>query len=210
MATSSSNPIDSMQFINKCCPDEIISKVLKYPADHRYLARCGQVCKRWNVIASQESIWREVCIRFWMKKTYVPKHCRLLFAKGQCRNALKSSLLDCKRTAITKEEFSSINFYFRFKKVAGSYWTSMDPFWQGRKPLQIRFSPDGPVVGFEEVKWNFVDQEGQACHDSGSFIRVTLKDVSVPTYMVFRHSNWGFIIQASDAATEAIKYKSLR
>ena len=184
--------------MSKGCPDEIIFSIFVQMADHQYLARCAQVCRRWNDAASKECVWRESCIQLWTKKSYVPKHCRLLFASGQCRLALRESLRDCKRTAITREEFSSIDFYFRFKKAAGSYWTTMDPFWQDRKPLQIRFSAEGPVVGFSDVKWTFVDQAGNNCVDSGSFIQVTLENVSVPTYMVFRHSNWGFIIQVSN------------
>ena len=69
----------------------------------------------------------------------------------------------------------------------------MDPYWQNAEPLRIKFNPVGPVIGIPEVKWDFVDVSEDK--HRGSMIGVRLSNISVPTYLVSRHSNWGFIVQ---------------
>lgn len=179
--------------------EEILLSSFLQLKDYLCVTRCSRVCKFWNAVSRQNSLWRELCISLWSDKVFIPDHFKTLNNSGRSREAFINSLMDSKRTAITSEELSSILFYFRFKEVAGSYWTDQDPFWQKQEPLRINFSPEGRLVGFPwdilQAKWRFVDNSGRTCQSRGSFIRVSVNERSVPTYMVSRHSNWGFILQ---------------
>ncbi len=179
--------------------EEILLSSFLQIKDFKLVVRCSHVCKFWNAVARQNSLWRELCISLWSDKVFVPEKFKMLNKNGRSREAFIYSLMDSNRTSITSDELSSFQFYFRFKEVAGSYWTDQDPFWQKQEPLRITFSPDGRLVGFPwdvlEAKWRFVDKCGRTCRNKGSFIRVSVNERSVPTYMVSRHSNWGFIMQ---------------
>jgi hypothetical protein len=186
--------------------EEILLSSFLQLKDHRCVVRCSRVCKFWNAVSRQNILWREMCISLWSDKVFIPECFKTLNTSGRSREAFINSLMDSKRTSITSDELSSILFYFRFKEVAGSYWTDQDPFWQKQEPLRITFNTDGRLVGFPwdvlEAKWRFVDKSGKTCQTRGSFIRVSVNDRSVPTYMVSRHSNWGFILQVIPQAHE--------
>jgi hypothetical protein len=179
--------------------EEILLSSFLQLKNYQCLVRCSRVCKFWNTVSRQNSLWRELCISLWSDKVFIPDHFKTLNTSGRSREAFINSLMDSKRTAVTSDELSSFLFYFRFKEVAGSYWTDQDPFWQKQEPLRIKFTPDGRVVGFPwdvlQAKWRFVDNNGRTCQTRGSYMRVSVNDRSVPTYMVSRHSNWGFILQ---------------
>ena len=187
------------ELINKHRSDEILLICFVQLKEYLTIIRCSRVCKFWNYVSRQNSLWSELCKTLWSNKVYVPEQFRLLHESGRSKEAFKHSMLDSERTAITKEELTSLLFYFRFKEVAGSYWTDQDPFWQKQEPLKISFTQAGTLVGFPwdvlEAKWRFVDKTGRTCQNKGSFIRVSVNERSVPTYMVSRHSNWGFIMQ---------------
>ena len=55
------------------------------------------------------------------------------------------------------------------------------------------------VTGFPwdalQMKWHFVDDDGKACEQKGSALRVAINGRCVPTYTISRHSNWGIIFQ---------------
>jgi hypothetical protein len=180
------------------CSADILFNVFTKVSDPATLAHCGSVCKNWSIVARHDSLWRELCIRTWWNKVHVPEKYRAQLCSGRARDALIGSIMDSRRTAITNEEISSVPFYFRFKKAAGTFWTERDPFWRRDKPLRIRFSKDGPVIGFPEVQWKFVDDGGDSCADTcGSLISVDVRGLPVPTYIVSRHRNWGFIMQVN-------------
>jgi hypothetical protein len=146
------------------------------------------------------NLWDELCKRVWAEKVYIPQVSRELRSSGQSRQAFALALRDSTRTAITLEELTSIEFSFRFKELAGKYWTDRDPYWQSNSPLRIRFTAEGLVEGFPwgflDMRWRFVDETGSTtATGSGSFMRVSMKGRDVPTYMVSRHGNWGFILQ---------------
>ena len=181
--------------------DEIISAIFMQLCSPRRLAICAGVCKLWRKIANQDNLWKDLCIRFWADKAAVPKCFRSLLCTGRSKEAFIESLRDSRRTSITAEELSSFKFYFRFKRVAGRYWTEKDPFWSMNEPLRISFSPDGLVTGFPwnalQMRWHFVDDDGRACEREGSFMRVAINGRCVPTYTISRHSNWGIILQVN-------------
>ena len=176
--------------ISQFTADELTSIVFS-SLDHRNVCLCCQVCKAWRTLGMQEDIWKVLCIRLWSDKVHVPNEFLSMLKHRRSRAAFKGSLLDSKRVSITLSEFSSFRFYFRFKKAAGNYWTDKDPFWRGECPICVSFNKEGPVPGNAEVKWDFSDAIGQ----DHSFIRVSIKNHSIPTYLVSRHINWGFIIQ---------------
>lgn len=189
------------ELVHKHRSEEVMLSILMQFKDHLAVVRCSRVCKFWNSVARQNCIWREACLNLWADKVFVPEQFRSLNKSGRSKEAFIHSLVDSKRTAISREELTSFLFYFRFKEVAGSYWTDQDPFWQQQDPLRINFSEEGLLVGFPwdvlQAKWHFVDKTGRTCQNKGSFVRVSVNDRSVPTYMVSRHSNWGFILQVN-------------
>ena len=181
--------------IRKCDAPELIVCIFAQLGDHISVNRCSQVCKLWNKLCQQENIWKTLCDNLWTSKVYIPEKFRALLLAGYAREAFKSSLLDSRRTSISMDEFSSCTFHFRFKLSAGRYWTGRDPFWNGENPICLRFGAGGHIHGYPEIKWFFIDKDGSARDQGGSFIRVATKDLGFPTYMVCRHNNWGFVIQ---------------
>ena len=158
--------------------DEIISAIFIQLNNHRGVLVCSEVCKLWRKIANQDSIWKDLFLRLWSDKVFVPNSVRSLLDTSRSKQAFIESLRDSKRSSITVEELTSINFYFRFKRVAGSYWTEKDPFWTTNEPLLIKFRSDGLVTGFpwdgSQMKWHFVDSDGRASGQSGSALRVVI------------------------------------
>jgi hypothetical protein len=193
--------IKIFELVHKHRSEEILLSTFLQFKDYLSIVRCSRVCKLWNAVARQNCIWREMCLSLWADKVYIPEHFRLLQKSGRSKEAFVNSLLDSQRIAITREELTAFLFFFRFKEAAGSYWTDQDPFWQKQDPLRITFNAEGQLIGFPwdvlQAKWRFVDKSGRSCQNKGSFIRVSVNERSVPTYMVSRHSNWGFILQVS-------------
>ena len=140
--------------IRQCTADEVTSIVFSN-LDHRNLCLCCQVCKAWKALGMQEGIWKDLCIRLWSDKVHVPNEFLSMRTVGRARAAFIGSLLDSKRASITRLEFSSLRFYFRFKRAAGRYWTDQDPFWKGEYSISVRFDEIGPVPGNAEMKWDF-------------------------------------------------------
>ena len=178
---------------------ETMSLVFMQLHDHRWLAVCSLVCKQWKTLTNQNIVWRDVCSCLWADKVYVPHEYRDLRDSGRSKDAFTGSVLDSKRTAISADELTTLDFDFRFKRSAGTYWTDRDPFWISNTPLRIKYSMDGSVSGFPwdslQMRWHFVDERGITCEGRGSFMRVAVNGRCVPTYKVSRHSNWGFILQ---------------
>ena len=193
----------SQQINDSFCCDEILQTIFIHLKNYRHLARSEQVCKHWRKVANTDSIWRDFVARVWRIKVYIPKYCQQLYEKRMSKKALEFSVLDSKRIEITREEFSSFDFSFRFKYAAGPYWTSLDPFWHGQEALRIQFGVEGAIVGYPQVKWTFSQGLSSSKIDSqteGSLIRVSLGDITEVTYAVSRHCNWGFIIHVRHAA----------
>lgn len=55
----------------------------------------------------------------------------------------KDAIIDSKRTYITLEELTTIQWYFRFRSEAGSTWISFDPWWNDQPATRVRFFKDG-------------------------------------------------------------------
>lgn len=176
--------------------EEVTFNVFTQIADYKSLSLCCCVNKQWNRISSLNCVWEDQCRKLWSRKVYVPERYRILLAQGKAQEALKGSILDSRRAAITIEEFSGMPFFFRFKKAAGRYWTDMDPYWQNDEPICMRFNKSGPIDGLPEVQWKLIVEEGETWLKS-SQINVSVQDTCVLVYEVSRHRNWGFIIQVS-------------
>ena len=161
---------------------EILQNIFLQLNDHRQLAMSENVCKYWRKVASLDSIWQEYVGSLWRDKVYVPKYCEQLCASGNSKETLQYSISDSKRTTITRDEFSSFDFSFRFKLSAGPYWTSLDPFWHGHEAVRIRFSAEGSIVGYPEVTWSFVLLQSSSRVESQkccSFVRVRLGKITI-------------------------------
>lgn len=188
--------------LNSQHADEIISIIFMQLCSHRCVVVCSETCKLWRMIANQDGIWKDLCIRLWADKAIVPDCFRSMPDIFRSKDAYIGSLLDSKRTSISIEELTTNKFYFRFKQVVGRYWIEQDPFWTKNDPLRISFRSDGFVNGFPwdalQMKWHFVDDDGRTCQKNSSFMRVAINGRCVPTYMISRHSNWGIIIQVCD------------
>jgi hypothetical protein len=179
--------------------NEILTSIFMHIEDYRFILVCSEVCRRWSVLTQENEIWRSLCLAMWSGKAYVPLGFQSLSESGQSKHAFRLSLLDSKRTCITVDEITTLSFDFRFKKTAGKYWTELDPYWTSNQPMRINFHRDGSVSGFPwnmlQMKWYFVDEEGNHFDGKGTNIRVVVNGRCVPTNKVSRHLNWGFIIQ---------------
>ena len=60
------------QLLNKHRADEIISIIFMNFGSHRCIVVCSEVCKLWSMIANQDSVWKDLCIRLWADKAVVP------------------------------------------------------------------------------------------------------------------------------------------
>eukprot|EP00252_Welwitschia_mirabilis_P001054 TRINITY_DN11021_c0_g1_i2.p1 TRINITY_DN11021_c0_g1~~TRINITY_DN11021_c0_g1_i2.p1 ORF type:complete len:284 (-),score=51.44 TRINITY_DN11021_c0_g1_i2:188-1039(-) len=110
--------------------------------DARSLAQSILVSREWNALASSDCFWGKLCDELWVGKAHLP---RRALQKGLSKLASYSiSLLDAKRTKITKEDLCSHVWEFRFKMPAPMYWLNLDPSWRGSGPPMRRyFHPDG-------------------------------------------------------------------
>ena len=180
--------------------DVLISTFSKLQ-NHKLLGLCSSVCKFWKSVAEIEELWGNLCKHLWSTKIYIPNEFVSLHTSRQSKEAFKNSLIDSKRIEIRIDELTSFTFNFRFKEIAGGYWIDQDPYWQRQDPIKVSFRADGKVTGFPwdvlDIKWRFVDDTGCTCSGTSPFVAVSVNERNVPKYVVARHSNWGFVLQAS-------------
>jgi len=165
-----------------------------------------QVSSLWNEASNHQMVWETLCNRLWYDKCYVPHSIRKQ-KEENAKLAYKLSLEDSQRTYIYKEELCGLVWNFRFKEDAGRHWTSSDPWWQGKTPPCIKFTPDGGMKisdggdcsmnesiasSFENRRWRFVETVAGLTGPPGSFVQVN----HFPAYIVSRFKNWGFIMQS--------------
>lgn len=100
------------------------------------------VSRAWNGVASSDRLWTSKCEELWQGKAHIPRSSQ---ARGLSKlEAYSFSVLDGKRTRITKDDLCDHVWEFHFNKVAPEYWRNLDPYWQGTGPPMRRyFHPDG-------------------------------------------------------------------
>ncbi|KAI4342628.1 hypothetical protein MLD38_027232 [Melastoma candidum] len=82
------------------------------------------------------------CEELWSGKAHIP---RMSQVDGLSKFAAYSlSVMDGKRTRITKYDLSDHAWEFHFSKAAPEYWRNLDPYWKGTgRPMRRYFHLDG-------------------------------------------------------------------
>lgn len=178
--------------------------------------------RRLCSIAQSEAVWCALCEYLWCGKALPTKFLELRDSGKACE-AYRQSLLDSRRTSITKEELCSICWSFRFKACAGDGWQESDPWWQGQAATKARFYPSG-IIRFQsggvlgndppKLRWRFVRFQDQHLEDleqqrrnvegfeffSGfgqRGVRAKVMGREVPAYCIRRHKgNWGWVMES--------------
>ncbi|KAG8372792.1 hypothetical protein BUALT_Bualt12G0103800 [Buddleja alternifolia] len=85
------------------------------------------------------------CEELWLGKRHIA---RISKVQGLPKLAAYSlSLMDGKRTRITRQDLCDHVWEFHFTATAPEYWRNLDPYWSGSGPVMRRyFHPDGSVT----------------------------------------------------------------
>ncbi|MQL85362.1 hypothetical protein Taro_017886 [Colocasia esculenta] len=172
---------------------DIFARVLAL-LDARSVARSVVVSRGWQAIAASDRLWRPMLEDLWRGKAHIP---RSSMVRGATKLAAYSlSIMDSKRSRITKEDLCDHVWEFHFKEAAPSYWLNLDPFWNGTGQLMRRyFHPDGSqtadpgdqVWGGHECTYSIVTSyiEGRI---RNHYVRIN----RWPQMSVSRRPDWGW------------------
>ncbi|KAI4342629.1 hypothetical protein MLD38_027232 [Melastoma candidum] len=110
--------------------------------DARSVALSSLVSRPWHLVASSDTLWSLKCEELWSGKAHIP---RMSQVDGLSKFAAYSlSVMDGKRTRITKYDLSDHAWEFHFSKAAPEYWRNLDPYWKGTgRPMRRYFHLDG-------------------------------------------------------------------
>eukprot|EP00475_Leptophrys_vorax_P028254 TRINITY_DN4080_c0_g1_i3.p1 TRINITY_DN4080_c0_g1~~TRINITY_DN4080_c0_g1_i3.p1 ORF type:complete len:356 (+),score=97.55 TRINITY_DN4080_c0_g1_i3:1562-2629(+) len=178
---------------------DLLQSIFKFLTAEELGDCVGLVNRTWYKVSLRNALWDRLCETLWFDKSYIPK--RIVHMKEKLREgkrAYVASLMDSRRTFVSKDELCGFNWSFRFKLMAGSHFTEHDPYWNGLQTRKVFFGEDGKVHygGFGDFTrdWKFVHRAaGRAARKEGNFVRVG----EFPAYIVSRHPvNWGFIMQS--------------
>ncbi|KAI3430121.1 F-box domain-containing protein [Psidium guajava] len=105
--------------------------------DARSVALSMLVSRAWHSVASSDRLWSLKCEELWSGKAHIP---RISQVHGLSKLASYSlSVLDGKRTRITKYDLCDHAWEFHFSKAAPEYWLNLDPYWKGTGPPMRRY-----------------------------------------------------------------------
>ncbi|KZV34845.1 F-box family protein [Dorcoceras hygrometricum] len=184
--------------------------------DARSVARSRLVSRQWLKLASSDIIWAPKCDELWLGKAHIP---HILKAPGLSKlSAYSLSLMDSKRTRITRNDLCDHVWQFHFTECmrqypmelfhhghlemmayleAPSYWRNLDPYWRGTGTLMRRFfHPDGsitadpcdPVWGGHESCYTVVT----GSHDDGRIREHYVRVNKWPQMSVSRKEDWSW------------------
>mmetsp|Transcript_41476 Transcript_41476/g.117458 ORF Transcript_41476/g.117458 Transcript_41476/m.117458 type:complete len:250 (+) Transcript_41476:75-824(+) len=118
------------------------------------------------------------------------------------KEAVRCALRDSTRSWLTDVELMNLSWFFRFRPAAGQHWLSQDPYLRNQTPARAKFLPCGRmefegIEGLETARteWSWATRGAKRRGPRGSFLRVSLDGAPVPSYVVTRHPNWGFVMQ---------------
>ncbi|KAK6161811.1 hypothetical protein DH2020_005192 [Rehmannia glutinosa] len=119
--------------------------------DARSVAISRLVSNGWLEVASADKIWAPKCQELWLGKAHIP---RISKDPGISKMAATSlSIMDGKRTRITRNDMCDHIWEFHFTEAAPEYWRNLDPYWQGTGPPMRRyFHPDGSITADPDDK----------------------------------------------------------
>ncbi|KAK9806004.1 hypothetical protein WJX73_003769 [Symbiochloris irregularis] len=169
---------------------DLLQEICKHlgPKD---LQVCSRVSHAFRQAAVQNAIWEPLCEALWSDKKCVPARDR---TELSARQRYRLSLLQAKDIEISSAELCSLTWLFRFKRSAGDYWVSMDPFWTREGPLCKRtFTENGEYTAVQPdpfthdfaFRWRFAKtKQGK----KGHYIKVN----NFPSLVLSRTKNWGW------------------
>jgi len=185
-------------------PLELAERVLFLLPAQTLNALAG-VNRLWRGVASKSLAWESHVEATWRDKVYVAKELREL-RQSDPRQAYFASLAAAERCFIRKEELVGFEWSFRFKEAAGVDWSEIDPWHQGRRAAQVRFEPGGKVTSTNAalrvgpIRWRFPRARrqlgGSRADRLHQHVSVSVAGKAVPTYIVRRAPNWGFILES--------------
>ncbi|KAL5542482.1 hypothetical protein UlMin_010192 [Ulmus minor] len=172
----------------------IMSKIF-CSLDAHSLALSLLVSLGWNAVASSDRLWTSKCEELWLHKAHIPRSSQ---ARGLSKLAAYSlSVMDGKRTRITKYDLSDHVWEFHFNKAAPEYWRNLDPYWKGCRPLMHRYfhldgsqtaDPDDTTWGGHEscfcIVTSFLGEKLMRDH----YVRIN----RWPKLMVCRNQDWSW------------------
>ncbi|KAK3417115.1 hypothetical protein EUGRSUZ_H02864 [Eucalyptus grandis] len=130
--------------------------------DARSVALSLLVSRAWHRVASSDRLWSRKCEELWSGKAHIP---RISQVHGLSKlTAYSLSVMDGKRTRITKYDLCDHAWEFHFSKAAPEYWRNLDAYWKGTGPPMHRYfhldgsqsaDPGDKEAGLElgNVKW---------------------------------------------------------
>ena len=176
-------------------PEDLHLHILALLPTAADLATAALVSTAWAKLAETDLLWRGLCESVWRGKLHVSGQCRELVQKHCSRRALRLSMLEARDCHITQVQLCALEWSFRFKRVAGSTWTSDDPWWNGGHARTLRFAPDG-TVRWDDEAWDNGDMRWELEQQpTGSVLRVSHTVLGAfPGERLMRHaSNWGYL-----------------
>ncbi|KAK9803156.1 hypothetical protein WJX72_005533 [[Myrmecia] bisecta] len=158
------------------------------------LRNCVEVSRQWHAVAKQDYLWRPLCEDLWNGKVFVPQ--RQQASSASFKQRYLASTTAATKASLTAEELCAFTWNFRFKRTAGAYCMSYDPFWTKTGPMMQRhFHADRSVTGSPrthpfwmpeyECTWRFTKyREGKAGH----YVKVNYW----PALGISRTPGWGW------------------
>lgn len=134
-------------------PEDILCQIVSF-LDVPALLGIRLLNHRYRELASRnEAGWTDHCARLWKQKIHVSTEAKL---QEHAMTAYRIALDDARtRQDITMEELcffvssqQGTIWSFRFKKSAGTDWTSNDPWYSGKQEKQMVFLTDNTVKQF--------------------------------------------------------------
>jgi hypothetical protein len=113
------------------------------------ISRVFLVNKGWRAVCTHNRVWEPLHALLVKDKLFPPQITAKYQAPGAPRHFQRfyaGLLNDSKRTTITLEELCTYRWRMRFKEAAGPQWLAIDPFWNGREPMQRLFHRDGVMA----------------------------------------------------------------
>ncbi|KAI5649776.1 hypothetical protein M9H77_35781 [Catharanthus roseus] len=120
---------------------DILHVILSW-LEARSAAQSLNVSRGWQGVASTDRLWSPKCEELWQGKVHIP---RLSRTQGLSKLHVYSlSVMDGRRTRITRDDLCDHAWEFHFREAAPIYWRDLDPYWKGTGQLMRRyFHPDG-------------------------------------------------------------------
>ncbi|KAL6342342.1 hypothetical protein AAG906_008903 [Vitis piasezkii] len=141
------------------------------------------VSRGWHGVASSDRLWSTKCEELWCGKAHIPRVTRTGLSKLA---AYSFSVMDGKRSRITKDDLCDHVWNFHFNRGAPDYWRNLDPYWKGTGPPMRRyFHPDGSQTADPgDQAWG----GHECCYSIEHYVRIN----RWPQMSVFRKPDWSW------------------